>query len=266
MIPKYKDWQIPVDILRMIVNRSRKYSVMVLVNGHSQSGKTTFIHHIANRICQIKAGRLSQWDSRNTWKEWEARKFSATNAYEFVDLWDKYNNSVLTLSEAGESLNYLEWFSVMAKVFASTTRTQGLKKNICFLDTVMATDIQKHNKENLDFRIWVAKRYDEARICITRNYWVEIDYAKDKWRLRWLPNWIVHYTKKELRIAKEYTDWIASGLKQDISERNKQLVGLVEKPKQMVLCYDCGSKHPLGRCPLKLSYVPLVSSGKSQKT
>jgi hypothetical protein len=223
---KYEDKDIPIDILRMIVNKSRKYSLIILVNGHSQIGKTTFIYHIANRIMQIKKGRLNQYDRRNTWSEWDAKKFTATNAYEFVDLWDKYNNSILTLAEAGESLNYLEWFSVMAKVFSSTTRTQGYKRNICFLDTVMSTDIQKHNKENIDFRIWVYKRVDALRLCVTRNYWVEIDYAKDRWRLRWLPNWNIFYSQKELFIAKQYTDWVTGDLKMNIADKNKRMVGL----------------------------------------
>lgn len=227
MQEKYSDEQIKVDIVRMIVNKSRKYSLIILVNGHSQAGKTTFIRHIANRIVQIKKyGRFDHRDPENTWHEWDERRLTATNAYEFVDIWDKYDNEVLTLAEAGESLNYLEWFSVMAKVFASTTRTQGLKRNVCFLDTVMSTDIQKHNKENIDFRIWVVKRYDESRTAIVRNRWVEIDYLKDKWRLRWLPDWILQYSWKELQQAKVYTDWIASGLKNETMQRNKMLVGI----------------------------------------
>lgn len=224
MMNRFTDEQIPVDILRMIINKSRKYSLIILVNGHSQAGKTTLIWYVANRIKQIKKGIKK---SRATWKEWDAYNLTATNAYEFVDIWDRYDNEVLTLAESGESLNYLEWFSVMAKVFASTTRTQGLKRNICFLDTVMSTDIQKHNKENIDFRIWVAKRYDETRTCITKNGWVEIDYLKDRWRLRWLPSWIINYSQKQLAVAKEYTNWIAT-YKEKIAEKNKRLVGIVK--------------------------------------
>jgi len=223
---KYTEQELPVDILRMIINKGRKYSLIILVNGHSQSGKTTWIWHIANRIKQIRMGRLNQWDKRNTWKEWDAKKFTTTNAHDFVKIWDENNNEVMTLSEAGESLHYLEWFGVMARVFASTTRTQGLKRNICFLDTIMSTDIQKHNKENIDFRVWIAKRYDETRTCITRNGWVEIDYLRDRWRLRWLPSWIINYSKQELELAKEYTSWIAGTLKRDIALKNRELVGI----------------------------------------
>jgi tRNA A37 threonylcarbamoyladenosine biosynthesis protein TsaE len=224
---RFTEQEIPVDILRMIINKSRRYSVIILVNGHSQSGKTTFIKHIADRITQIKKyNRLSPHDEENTWKEWNAYKMTATNAYEFVDIWDKYNNEVMTLAECSETLNYLEWWSTMGKVFNSTTTTQGLKRNICFLDTVMSTDIMKHAKEKIDFRIWTAKRYDETRTCITRNGWVEIDYLKDRWRLRWLPNWVVNYSWSELNISRAYTDWIAKGLKADIVNRNKELVGI----------------------------------------
>lgn len=234
MMEKLSIEQMPIDILRMIVNKSRKYSVIILWNGHSQSGKTTGKWYMANRILQIKKGQLNCWDKRNTWREWDGRKYSATNAYEFVDLWDKYDNAVITLEEAGESLNYLEWYSTMAKVFASTTRTQGLKKNICILDTVMSTDIQKHNKENIDFRMWTYKRYDEAKMSIVRNGWVEINYLKDKWRLRWLPNWNIKYTSKMLRIASEYTDWLAGGLKKQVMEKNKRMVGLTIREAEPV--------------------------------
>ena len=223
---KFTEEEIPIDILRMIINKSRKYSLIILVNGHSQVGKTTFIRHIANRIIQIKKyRRFNTYSPDNTWREWDEREFTARNPYEFVNIWDKNNNAVLTLAEAGETLHYLEWFSVMARVFASVTRVQGLKRNICFLDTVMSTDIQKHNKENIDFRIWVWKRFDWQRRCIIRNYWVEIDYAKDKWRLRWLPNWDFQYTKKELMLSKNYVDWIAE-FKEDIMAKSKEMVGI----------------------------------------
>jgi hypothetical protein len=235
---KFTEEEIPVDILRMHVNRSRKFSLNTLVNGHSQIGKTTWIDYMANRIIQCRQGKLYLDDPRITWHEWNAKKFTATNAYDFVELWDKYDNAVLTLAEAGESLNYLEWYSIMAKVFASTTRTQGLKRNICFLDTVMSTDIQKHNKENIDFRIWVFKRIDPLRIAATKNYWVEINYAKDKWRLRWLPNWEITYTNRFLIIAKEYTNWVAGGFKKDIANKNKRLVGMLPSLKEEELMQE----------------------------
>lgn len=220
---KYTEEEIPVDILRMMINKSRKYSIVILVNGHGQVGKTTFIRHIANRIMQIKKHkRLNPYDPDNTWNEWDDRKFTATNAYEFVKIWNENNDAVLTLAEASETLNYLDWYSIMGKVFDSTTTTQGLKRNICFLDTCFSMDLMKHAREKIDFRIWVYKRYDYFRKCITRNYWVEINYAKDKWRLRWLPNWEFQYEERELLLANRYTNWIAE-FKEGVSKRNLEL-------------------------------------------
>jgi hypothetical protein len=225
---KFDDKQINVDILRLIMNKARKYSLNILINGHSQSGKSTFLFHIANRIKQIQLGI-----KKPTWKEWDWKEFTSTTPRNFVRLWDENSNEVIALEEAGEQLNYLEWFSTMAKVFSSTTRTQGLKHNICFMITPMSTDLQKHNKENIDFRIWVAKRYDETRIAIIKNRWVEIDYLKDKWRLRWLPDWIVRYPIIELEAAKEYTDFLAGGMKVNIMNKNKELTGIYNPNKLM---------------------------------
>jgi len=165
---------------------------------------------------------LNPYDPDNTWNEWDEKKYTATNAYEFVKIWNENNDAVLTLAECSETLNYLEWFTVMAKVFNSTTTTQGLKKNICFLDTVLSTDIMKHAKEKIDFRIWVKFRNDFYRICGTDSYWVEIQYAKDKWRLRWVGYWNYQYEKRELLLANNYTNWIAE-FKEDVSERNLEL-------------------------------------------
>jgi hypothetical protein len=227
MMRKFNDHEIPVDVLRMIINKSRKYSLIILVNGHGQVGKTTFIRHLCCRIEQIRRGLLNPNDPRITWREWDEDKFTATSAQDFVRIWNDNDGAVMTLAEASTTLYYMDWMQVMARVFNSTTTTQGLKRNICILDTVMATEIMKKAKEKVDFRIWVAKRYDAARLCITRNYWVEINYAKDKWRLRWLPDWILRYSPKELCICKDYTRKIAETLKADEARLNEQRVGLL---------------------------------------
>jgi len=227
---KYTEEEIPIDILRMIVNKSRKYSIIILVTGHGQVGKTTFINHLANRIIQIRRGMINPQDPRITWNEWDSKRYSATNAQEFVGLWNNSDNAVMTLSEASTTLYYMDWMNVMGRVFNSTTTVLGLKKNICILDTVMATEIMKKAKEKVDFRIWVAKRFDEAMLSIVRNYWVEIDYAKDKWRLRWLPNWDVYYTPRELAIYNKYTTWVAETLKKNEALLNEQRVGLRHTP------------------------------------
>jgi hypothetical protein len=224
---KFTDEEIPIDILQMIVNKSRKYSLIVLCNGHGQIGKSTFIWYLANRIMQIKKyGRLYSWDEKNTWEEWDSRGHSADNAYDFVRVWDENTEDVCVLQEVSETLNRYEWWNMMGRVFNSTTTTQGLKHNISILDTVMSTDIMKTAKEKVDFRIAVTKRIDSLKICRVQPYWVEVNYAKDKWRLRWLHPWDVQYTARQLLKAKIYTDWLATDLKRRIMEENKMKVGM----------------------------------------
>lgn len=227
---RFTDEEIPIDLLRMIVNKSRKYSLIILVNGHSQAGKSTFIWWLANRIMQIKKyGRLYSWDTKNTWREWQSRTHSADNAYDFVRIWDENEDDICVLQEVSETLNRYEWWNMMGRVFNSTTTTQGLKRNISILDTVMSTDIMKTAKEKVDFRVAVTKRIDSLKICCTKDFWVEIDYAKDRWRLRWMHPLNVQYTTRQLLMAKEYTNWLATDLKARIMEENKMKVGMFVK-------------------------------------
>ena len=221
---RYNEEQIPIDILRMICNRSKIFSVIILINGHGQVGKSTFVHYLANRILQIR------YKQPNKWNLWNWQKFSSTNAQDFVRLWNENNDKIINLSEAGEQLNYLEWFSIMAKVFASTTRTQGMKHNICILDTPMSTDVQKHNKENIDFKIWVAKRYDSIRMALIKPRFIRIDYLQDKWKLGYIHDWLPIYPLEALAEAKKFTNWLLL-FKEDIAQRNLMLVGIYNPNK-----------------------------------
>lgn len=257
---KFSEEEIPIDLLQMIVNKSRKYSLIILVNGHGQVGKSTFIYYLANRIMQIKRyGRLEANDPRNTWREWNAYTHSADNAKDFVRIWSENTEDVCVLQECSETLNRYEWWNVMGRVFNSTHTTQGLYHNISILDTVMSTDIMKTAKEKIDFRVAVVKRIDQMRLAKIKNYWVEIDYAKDKWRLRWMHPWDIFYSWRFLLEAQKYTKWLETDLKQRVMLENKMKVGLVERPMQQVLCCDCGSIHAIGECPLKAKDVMIFT-------
>ena len=222
VLQRYTREMINVDILRMILNKSLIYSLIVLINGHGQAGKTTFDWFLGNRFTQIRNGIPLR---KATWQEWNWKENTMRTAKEFVKRWDECNGEYLALEEAGETLNYLDWFSTMARVFASTTRTQGLKRNVCALITPHSSDIQKHNKENIDFKIWVRKRVDKIRLAVIVPRYIKIDYLKDKWKLGFIRNWNVFYTPKMLAEAKKYTDWLKEW-KSDIADKNMELVGL----------------------------------------
>jgi hypothetical protein len=215
-----------VDILRAPVNRSRNYSLVMLVCGHGQVGKTTFIWYLANRIMQLRKGYMSPTDPRCTWKEWDAYNLTAMDARDFVRLWNNNHDAVLTLAESSTTLYYMDWFNIMSRVFNSTTTTQGLKHNICFLDTVMATELMQKARDKVDYRIDVHRRIDFLRMAKVRSGFVLIDYLRDRWKLIPYNEWHLTYSKSQLALAKKYTDWIASSMKQNEAEENERRVGL----------------------------------------
>ncbi|GAG71881.1 unnamed protein product [marine sediment metagenome] len=222
IVGRKSERQIPIDFLRLLYNKSLYLSIIVLVNGHGQIGKSTVIHYLANRLKQIQKGIPFK---KATWNEWDWKRFNSQDPRQFVQLWDENENEVLALEEAGEQMNYLEWYGIMSRVFSSTTNTQGLKKNICFLVTPRSKDITKHNRENVDFRVWVRRRDDIRRTAGVRPRYVRIDYLKDKYRLGWIRDYNIKYSKRSLREAKRFTDHLKT-YKSKISAKNKEMVGI----------------------------------------
>ena len=223
-----------VAIIRSIYNLSNKYSLIILVGGHGQSGKTTLVWYICNRLMQLRKygyHALSPFASCNTWREWDGIKNSATTPQEFVKWWNNTENGIGTLSEASTTLYYMDWMSVMSRVFNSTTTTQGLKHNICFLDTVMESEIMQKARDKIDYRIELHKRIDSLKRANVRSGWTLIDYLGMKWMLIRNNEWNIDYTPKMLYIAKQYTDWIAETCKKREAELNEQRVGL--RPNQL---------------------------------
>jgi hypothetical protein len=218
-----------VDILRSPFNRSNKYSLIMLIGGHSQSGKTTLVWYLANRIMQLRKygyKALDPFASCNTWREWDGRKFSATTPQEFVKIWNNNEDAVLTLSEASTTLYYMDWMSVMSRVFNSTTTVLGKQHNICFLDTVMESELMQKARDKIDYRIELHRRNDFNKTANVRSGWTLIDYLGMKWMLIRNNEWNCHYSHKMLLMAKQYTDWIAETCKQREAEENERRVGL----------------------------------------
>lgn len=228
-----------VDILRSIYNLSNKYSLIVLVGGHSQSGKTTLVWYICNRICQLRKYGYKALDPTApflTWREWNGKENSATTPQEFVKLWNKSENGVFTLSEASTTLYYQDWMSIMSRVFNSSTTVLGRQHNICFLDTVFETELMKKARDKIDFRIELNRRIDSKRQAVVRSGWSLIDYLGMKWMLIRNNEWIVQYSKRQLAMSKQYTDWINEIVKDREAQLNEQRVGLRDAdPKPFVL-------------------------------
>lgn len=226
-----------VDILRSIYNRSNKFSLVVLVGGHSQSGKTTLVWYLCNRLCQLRRYGYKALDplaSCNTWREWDWKKYSATDAQSFVKIWNNNENAVMTLSEASTSMYYMDWMNVMSRVFNSTTTVLGKQHNICFIDTVMESELMKKARQKIDYRIELHRREDWHNGCNIRSGWTLIDYLGMKWMLIRNNEWNLEYTKKMLLLSKEYTQYVSDTQKQNEMEENEMRVGIRFDPKKPI--------------------------------
>ena len=212
--------EVYVDILRKVINRSLDLPIIILICGHGQIGKSTFVFYLANRIIQLKKGIKIQ-DA--TWQEWDWKNLSTTTPQAFVDIHDNNDGAIINLSEAGEQMNYLEWFGTMSSVFLSTTNTQGYHMNICILDTPKANDISKHNKESVDFKLWIVYRNKKHKFVKVRPRDVGINYLKDKPFLKWLPDWDITYTDKFLKESNKFTEWLKI-YKKEIANKNKEKI------------------------------------------
>jgi hypothetical protein len=226
MIRRYTDYEIPIDALRVIINKSLILPLIILINGHSQIGKSLFLFHLANRIKQILLGIPKGFE---TWKEWDWKKYCTTTPKQFVKTYDESNNQIIALEEAGEQLNFYEWFSIMNQVFSTISRTQGVKRNICMLITPFANDLQKQQKRKIDFVLWVAKKWEHKRMARVVPRYVKVDYLslkEDNYSLRYIKNWTIRYQREELRLSNHYTDWLRYTLKSEVMDDIKEKVGI----------------------------------------
>lgn len=218
-----------VDILRDPFNKSNKISVNIFVGGHSRMGKTTLIWYMANRIMQLRKygyKALDPFAPCNTYREWDGKVNSATNAQDFVKLWNKRKGGVITLSEASTSMYYLDWMSVMGRVFNSSTTVLGKQQIICFIDTCLESEIMKKSRDKIDYRIEVHSRNDRDMTAEIRSAVTYIDYIGMKWMPIRNNTWWVQYNKKILALSKEYTDWIEQTVKAQEERLNEQRVGI----------------------------------------
>lgn len=220
------EYECKSDFLRLIYNRSRIYSLNVFVIGKGQVGKSTFVKWCA---CMLKALEKGIPKKDMTWTEWDHTKFTTTTPQDFVRLWDENEHEVLALEEAGQQLYYLDFQNIMSRVFSSTTNTQGLKKNVCFLITPHFSDIVKHARESIDFVVILHNRNDAKKTVIATPKYVVISWKNFKPMFRPISNMIMQYNDKFLIEARKYTDYLKV-YKKDISNMNKELVGIIKKP------------------------------------
>lgn len=228
IIGRKNEQQIKNDFIRLIYNRSLIYSLNVFVIGKGQTGKSSWIFYIANTLKAVqKYGRQIPMKDM-TWEEWDYKRFTTTTPQRFVELWDQNQNEILALEEAGEQMNLYDWLGTMNRVFSSTTSTQGMKHNVCFLITPYFDDITKHAKGRLDYVVILHHRNDARKSVVATPRYTRLNWKSFKYDIMNIKDIYMKYDNNFLAKASEFTDWLKE-YKKDIMEDMKEKVGL--KPK-----------------------------------
>lgn len=236
IIGRKGDQEIKTDFIRLIYNRNLIYSLNIFVIGKGQSGKSTWVFYMANVLKAIQKGIPLE---KMTWTEWDYKRFTTTTPQKFVELWDTYENEVLSMEEAGEQMNLYDWLGIMNRVFSSTTSTQGMKKNICFLITPYFDDMSKHARGRLDFVVIIHHRDDHNKRVIATPRYTRLNWNSFKYDIKPIQDMHMRYggLKGFFEKAKEYTDWLKE-YKKEISDKNKEKVGL-KATKYEQFCDEC---------------------------
>jgi hypothetical protein len=189
-----------------IIQRSYKYSPIIIFTGNTQAGKSTSSWYLANKIMQYKKNV-----DKPTFDEWNYKEFCCQNLDEFIDKVDKYDNELIAIEEAGFQLDSKEWYSKENRIFNKILQTQAYKHNIYFIVLPYACGIAKDHRRMIDMLLWVKKKIEDKKISliypvlIRKQYWKldETDYKPF-----FFPKMLIKYNGVILEKSKEYTDWL----------------------------------------------------------
>ena len=191
---------------RFVLKKSLKYSIFIGIVGEMQTGKSTFVHWLADEIVRIK-NKINPIN----WKEktWNFKKYCATSFEQFIDIVDNHDHAVIVIEEAGFELGNMDFHTLVSKLFNKLLQTQAYKRVILCAVLPSAFQFGKAHRHMLNF-MFVAKRkvehyrYAEIRPqFIRRTYWKIRD---DRPHQVFLNIMRFTYTKEQLERAKVFTE------------------------------------------------------------
>jgi hypothetical protein len=245
---KYNEEQIPIDILRKLVNRTlfKGLPSMVLINGEGQGGKSTAVFHIANRLEQILKYGNNWRKHENEWNLWDYNKYCTTDLEQLVNTYESSFSETIVLEEAADQgLDTTSYFEMFSQAFAKISRTQGFHLNRVFLITPFAADLLKIHKRKINFLLWVKFKDVVNRRAVIGIRKVAVNHMtldEKNIKCKWRRDYEISYTKAELEKATEYTNWL-KGFKRDIMQNIKNDV------KNRKENYNPNKKMSESNCP-----------------
>lgn len=200
----------PTILEEYILQKIEKFTLVVLVQGYMQMGKSTFVYFLLNNLSIRKFG-----------KPWNYKKYCARNLKEFIDLIDKNNNKLLVYEEASKDINISRWYNDLNLFFNVIMQTQAYKHNLVVLVFPHSASISKQQKYFINLGIEIVRRIDNIKCqavvikptIYRRNFWKLDD---NDLKYKWWGMSFVKYHKEDLDGSKKYTEWLEATLKKDV--------------------------------------------------
>lgn len=222
-----------------ILNKIKKYTLVMLIQGETQTGKSTLVHFLMNNLSLYKFGI-----------EWDYKKFCARNLVEFVNMVNTYDNQLLVFEEATKDISIDSWYDKYNHLFNVLLQTQGYKHNLLVLVFPSAMQLSNRNKYFIKLGLTVLERIDEPDTNTFATRYKPTIYYRDFWRLEehdlkylwWNAVHFAKYTKEDLEKTKEYTKWLEEMKKDTMKDIINELRQYERKNELRPKCVVCGSK------------------------
>lgn len=215
----------PTILEEYILNKIEKFTLVVLIQGYMQTGKSTFAYFLLNNLSMLKFK-----------EKWDYKKYCARNLKEFIDMIDKYNNKLLVYEECSKDINIARWYNDLNLFFNIIMQTQAYKHNLVVLVFPHSASISKQQKYFINLGIEIVERIDTEDLKAVR--FKPTIYKRNFWRLddndlryKWWSMGFIKYSKypEILDEAREYTKWLEDTLKKDTMKDIKRRIARQER-------------------------------------
>lgn len=196
-----------------LLKKIEGYTIVLLVQGYMQTGKSTLVNFLMNNLSRHKFGC-----------DWDFKKYCARNLKEFIDMIDKYNDKLLVYEEASKDISIDKWYDNLNHFFNIIMQTQAYKHNLIVLVFPHSASISKRQRYFINVGIEVVRKIDTPTLKATvfkptiyRRRFMKLD-DNDLYCLPFGNKFTMYckYDKESMKKAKEYTNWLEETLKSDV--------------------------------------------------
>lgn len=210
-----------------ILARIAKFTLLMLVQGEPQMGKSLFTWYLLNNLSIYK------------FKEpWDYKKYCARNLVEFARMLKQYDNKLIVWEESAKDISIDELYSKFNHFFNILMQTQGYKHNLIAIVFPASMQVSKRQRYFIKLGVEIIDKIDEEG-CHATKYKPTIykrDFSKldedDLHRKWWKGRHWVKYSDEDLAQGREYTKWLED-MKAKVMDETLDQIELEEEVQLM---------------------------------